>query len=106
MVHILQAGDEDSEATEYVTVRNKDAFLLTQWLEKGVFEAIEKGYLGQMKFAIFTKHQKSGLDLLLETYDFKMSYPTSADPLSRTTINGKPPTLSLLCTPPTLTSHS
>lgn len=94
VVNILEAGEDTGEEGDQdgraVVVRNQDAFLLTQWLEKGVFSAIEAGYLSQMKFAIFTKHPKTGQDLLLETYDFKMSYPTASEPGQRTMINGAP----------------
>ena len=94
MVNILQSAEEDTEDGSQdgrvVVVKNQDAFLLTQWLEKGVFSAIEAGFLSNMKFAIFTKHPKTGQDLLLETYDFKLAYPTAADPLQRTMINGAP----------------
>ena len=29
-------------------VKNKDAFMITQWLEKGVFDAIEKRYVTKL----------------------------------------------------------
>ena len=31
-------------------VKNKDAFMITQWLEKGVFDAIEKRYATKLSF--------------------------------------------------------
>lgn len=40
-----------------------------------------------MKFAIFTKHPTSGLDLNLENYEFKMSYQNNNEPA---TVNGVP----------------
>jgi hypothetical protein len=58
-----------------VIVRNQDAFNVTQWLEKGVFKALEDQYLDQLTFAIFTTHPVSGEDLLLETYEFNCTYP-------------------------------
>lgn len=65
---------------EDVVVRNQDAFNVTQWLEQGVFKALEDQYLDQLTFAIFTSHPITGDDMLLETYEFKCTYPgISAD---------------------------
>lgn len=72
-IHQLQGATKDP-ATKELQVTNKEAFLLTQWLEKGVFEALEAEYLSCILFAIFTRHPKTGTDLLLESYEFKVSY--------------------------------
>ena len=58
-----------------IVVTNQDAFEVTQWLEKGVFKALEDQYMDQLTFAIFTAHPVTGEDLLLETYEFKCTYP-------------------------------
>ncbi len=71
-IHQLQAAKKD-EAGE-ISVINQEAFLLTQWLEKGVFMALELEYLVSVTFAIFTKHPVTCEDLLLETYEFKINY--------------------------------
>lgn len=56
---------------------NEEAFLITQWLEKGVFAALENEYLQSMTFAIFKRHSITGCDTLLETYEFKFTYNSS-----------------------------
>lgn len=81
-LHSAQKQDDGS-----LKIVNNDAFLLTQWLEKGVFSSLEREYLESMIFAVYTKHPKSGDDLLLETYEFKMSYSEGTTPAS---INGAP----------------
>lgn len=54
-------------------MKNHKAFLLTQWLEKGVFKVLEDGYLNKMTFAIYSTHPITKADLLLELYEFKFS---------------------------------
>lgn len=71
-IHQLQAAQRDDRGE--VLVHNADAFLLTQWLEKGVFAALEAEYLSSMTFAIFCKHPQTGEDLLLESYEFKVTF--------------------------------
>ena len=60
-----------------------EAFLLTQWLEKGVFAALESEYLHSMIFAVYTKHPITKQDILIETYDFKMSYFSETEAKSK-----------------------
>jgi meiosis-specific protein HOP1 len=107
-IHQLESAVEDDNGV--ITKKNNEAFQLTQWytiyiisrynlsnyyilicnkyrLERGVFDSIEKGYVSSMKFAIFTKHPISGLDLNLENYEFKMSYQNNNEPA---TVNGVP----------------
>ena len=67
-----------------IVVRYKDAFLLSQWLERGVFEALEKKFLKSLTFAIYTKHPRTKKDFLLETYQFVVDYPEGKNP----TLNG------------------
>ena len=55
-----------------IIVLNHDAFILTQWLEKGVFEALNEDYIRSMIFTIFTKHPDTGEQIALENYEFKM----------------------------------
>lgn len=47
---------------------------MTQWLERGVFEALTKKYLKTLIFSIFIKHPTSAVDILLESYEFKCDY--------------------------------
>ncbi len=75
-IHQLQAAKRDENGE--IAVINSEAFLLTQWLEKGVFLALESEYLNSLTFAIFTKHPVTSEDLLLETYEFKVSYQADA----------------------------
>ena len=42
-VHQLQCAEIDDRGE--IRVLNEDAFLLSQWLERSVFEALEKQYL-------------------------------------------------------------
>lgn len=62
-----------------IEVRNEEAFLLTQWLERGVFEAMEKGYLKSLSFGIFARDPRTNADTLLETYQFFVEYPASSN---------------------------
>ncbi len=62
--------------TGEVSIINEEAFLVTQWLERGVFLALEHEYITSMVFAIFTKDPKSKADILLETYEFRITYPS------------------------------
>lgn len=73
-VYTLEPAVMDGDG-EHILVKNQDAFDVTQWLEKGVFKALEDQYLDQLTFAIFTAHPVTGEDLLLETYEFKCTYP-------------------------------
>ena len=75
-VHQLLSAEKDSNGETIVL--NKDAFLLTQWLEKGVFIALNQEYLRSMTFSIFTKHPQSGIDIPLESYEFRLSYGDTA----------------------------
>ncbi|KAJ1430236.1 HORMA domain-containing protein [Ochromonadaceae sp. CCMP2298] len=72
-IHQLQGAKKEDNGD--VTVHHEDAFLLTQWLEQGVFMALEDEYMSALVFAIYTQHPISGKDLLLETYEFKFAYP-------------------------------
>jgi hypothetical protein len=76
-IHQLQGAKR--EDTGQITVTHQEAFLLTQWLERGVFHALEAEYINAMTFAIYTKHPATGSDLLLETYTFKISYFKNGD---------------------------
>jgi hypothetical protein len=67
-----------------VLVKHPDAFLLTQWLERGVFDALTQKYLKTLTFAVYTS-DKPETDRLLETYTFAFDYPEGRCP----TVNGK-----------------
>ena len=69
----LDAATFDDES-ETILVKNEKAFLLTQWLECGVFKALDCEYLYKMTFAIYTSHPITNEDLLLETYEFKFNF--------------------------------
>jgi hypothetical protein len=72
-IHQLQGASKNLSTGE-VVIYHPEAFLVTQWLEKGVFAALENEYLAAMTFAIFGKHPHTGCDRLLESYEFKISY--------------------------------
>jgi HORMA domain len=82
-IHQLDSAVQDENGE--IKVRNGEAFQLTQWLERGVFQALEKEFLHGLTFALCSKHPISGEDILLEKYDFKISY--SGDD-KRASING------------------
>lgn len=73
----LQAAEKLDDGT--VKIEDEEAFLITQWLEKGVFKALESGYVSSMTFAIYTKQKPTGKDILLETYEFKITYPDGSN---------------------------
>lgn len=76
-IHQLQGAQKEADGT--VSITHQDAFLLTQWLEKGVFKALEAEYLHSLTFALYTKHPISGEDLLLEVYEFKLGYQQNSN---------------------------
>lgn len=79
-IHQLQGAKRYDDGE--VEVLHAEAFLLTQWLERGVFTALELEYLSAITFAIYTKHPKAKEeDLLFETYEFKVTYPDSGAPM-------------------------
>lgn len=65
---------EVAENDDEIIIKDHKAFLLTQWLERGVFKILEDGHLGSMAFAVYTQHPITKDDLLLEVYEFKFSY--------------------------------
>jgi hypothetical protein len=71
-IHQLQGAKKDEGGD--IVVTHPDAFLLTQWLEQGVFHALELEYLSSVTFAIYSKHPVTKDDILLETYEFKAAY--------------------------------
>lgn len=76
-IHQLQGArkEEDGE----ISITHPDAFLLTQWLEQGVFHALEQEYLSSVVFAIYSKQPVTGEDILLETYEFRATYQGGDD---------------------------
>ncbi len=73
MYRILLGAHKDESGT--ISVDNYEAFLLTQWLEKGVFSALELSYLSALTFAVYSKHPITKEDILLETYEFRVTCP-------------------------------
>jgi hypothetical protein len=71
-IHQLQGAKKEDNGD--IVVTHPDAFLLTQWLEQGVFHALEMEYLSTVTFAIYSKHPSTKEDILLEMYEFKASY--------------------------------
>jgi len=51
-----------------------EAKLLLNWLEKGVFDALEKRYLSDVVFAIYTRCDPEPENILLECYQFHVEY--------------------------------
>ena len=84
-IHQLDSAVQDENGQ--IKVRNGEAFQLTQWLERGVFQALEKEFLHGLTFALCSKHPITGEDILLEKYDFKISYSSND---KRASINGAP----------------
>lgn len=71
-IHQLQGAKKEEDGE--ISITHPDAFLLTQWLEQGVFSALEKEFLSSLIFAIYGNHPLTGEDILLETYEFKATY--------------------------------
>ena len=83
-IHQLESANIDDNGD--IIVKNIEAFRLTQWLERGVFDAIEKEYLKSLTFAIQTKHPITSEMLTVETYEFTIAYESTDG--STATING------------------
>ena len=89
-IHQLESAEVDQEGN--INIKNIEAFRLTQWLERGVFDAIEREYLKSVKFFIQTKHPLTDELITLEAYEFAIAYEsTEGTPAS---INGQPLTSS------------
>ena len=74
-VNVHQLESATKEPNGKIHVHHPEAFLLTQWLERGVFEALEQRYLKSMIFAVYCKNPISSDDMLLETYSFSLAFP-------------------------------
>lgn len=66
----MLSRDEDAGATHSTTQ-------LLKWLDKGVFDALQKKYLKTMAFCIFEGSGDRDSSRLLERYMFKITYPAS-----------------------------
>ena len=82
----LESAEIDKDGK--ILVRNMEAFRLTQWLERGVFDALEKEYLKSVKFAIQAKHPITDELITVEAYEFTISYESIEG--GAATINGFP----------------
>lgn len=51
-IHQLECASVDENTGELI-IRNNEAFTLTQWLERGIFPAIEKGYIDSKNHSSF-----------------------------------------------------
>lgn len=87
-VHQLQCAEMNDSGN--IRVLNEDAFLLSQWLERSVFDALEKGYLHSMTFLVYNKDRATSEVTVIETYSFSVQYMTGDEPAR---INGAPVTL-------------
>lgn len=56
---------------------NPEAFAINEWIEKGVFDAIEKHYLKSLVFSIFAEFNNP--ESLLESYTFTFTYPKNGN---------------------------
>jgi hypothetical protein len=84
-IHQLNSAKQGDNGQ--IEVLNGEAFQLTQWLERGVFQVLQKEFLQGMTFALCSKHPVTGEDMLLEKYDFKIAYSGND---KRASINGVP----------------
>lgn len=80
-IYQLESAKVDDDGK--VIILNDDAFLLTQWLEKGVFDALQKKYLKSMTFAILDENNN-----LSETYTFQVGYEEINKEKVPSTLNG------------------
>lgn len=83
----LEPASADDEGE--INVKHDKAFLLTQWLEHGVFDALEKEFISALVFGVNGTHPVTGKDILLETYEFKFTFESETTTAS---INGNPMT--------------
>lgn len=72
-IHQLHCGEKEEDGE--IKIINEEAFLVTQWLQNGVFRALDAGYVSSLIFIVYTKHPKTKEDVILETYEFKITYP-------------------------------
>jgi hypothetical protein len=80
-IYQLESAKINSDGN--LEILNDGAFLLTQWLEKGVFQALENKYLKSMTFAILDEE-----DNLSETYSFMIGYDKVGDNRLSLSLNG------------------
>eukprot|EP00750_Incisomonas_marina_P010111 INCI16244.1.p2 GENE.INCI16244.1~~INCI16244.1.p2 ORF type:complete len:346 (-),score=62.88 INCI16244.1:2271-3308(-) len=73
-VHALTPGKE-IEGSDELEIIDKEAWMLTRWLEDGVFMALEKQYLKSMTFCIYTQPNQSKPRTLVESYSYEVEYP-------------------------------
>ena len=85
-IHQLDSATQQPDGT--IVVHNNEAFMLTQWLERGVFRALEEQFLHALTFAVCASHPHTGEDIVLEKYEFKLTYMSSDG--KGPTFNGAP----------------
>jgi hypothetical protein len=83
-IHQLDSASQTPDGK--IMVRDSEAFMLTQWLERGVFRVLEEQYLSELTFALCSRHPTTGEDVLLEKYDFRVNYGSGDQAAS---INGQ-----------------
>ncbi|KAH9089138.1 hypothetical protein LEN26_019245 [Aphanomyces euteiches] len=60
----------------------RDAYCVTQWLEAGMFEAMDKKYLAQSVFCIYAVGKNKTPENLLESYTYKFKNSSEGSQLS------------------------
>lgn len=63
-MEIVQLDAAELNDNGDIEVKDQKAFLLTQWLERGVFKVLEDNYLATMTFAVYSKVGVSNCFLL------------------------------------------
>lgn len=87
---VIQLDAAELTPTGGIHIRNPKAFLLTQWLEKGVFKSLQDEVLEILTFAICNGDPMTGDDVLSESYDFHFSFlKSNSVVLNGSTISSK-----------------
>jgi hypothetical protein len=83
-IHQLDSTGQNKDGE--LVILNAEAFSPTQWLERGIFKALEQEYLSGLTFALCSKQPMTGKDILLEKYEFRLTY---AGEKTHASINGQ-----------------
>jgi len=77
-VQIQQLQGAEKGADGRYQTDSEEACLVTNWLERGVFKALENQYVSSMIFAIYASDPLRDGGRLLETYEFKVAYQSGS----------------------------
>ena len=69
---VLRAMDETTGE-----VLDKSGLMLQEWIEKGVFDALQRGYLASVDLDVFDRHPNDPFAKLLEKYAFVVDAPAN-----------------------------